>query len=224
LESTLADGKGGFLTTFFPGDGTTRFDMRTGEFQSVDMAPHQTFERGGKTQFRYFPWSSAITDGKTAYLTTRRWRSLYSATELFSFRPGDWPDIRVRRLGNIDPQGRVVFTRNLSLTPDGKHLVVVGKCMVGKFKTGRFDGVWVIDRATGESRLAADITEAVRKSFKDDTVALYGNQYSGDNVVGRDGWIYVGVRKMPECHYAHTPDVAADLRLMALRVAREPGA
>ena len=140
---------------------------------------------------------------------------------MYTFKPGDWPNIDVKPFAPIDPKGRIVYTRSLSLTPDGKWLIIAGKCMGERFKPGQFDGIWAIDTATRKSQLVADITGLLKKSFKDDDIGPYANHYSGTNAVSRDGWIYIGVRKMPETFYPHGPDVATDLRLMGIRVTKD---
>ena len=60
-----------------------------------------------------------------------------------------------------------------------------------------------------------------RKAFKDDRVQLHGNHHAGNNAVGPDGWVYVGVSKMPKCYIQYTRDHVTDLRLMTVRIAKE---
>jgi pectate lyase len=219
-NTSIADEHGGFFTSFLP-KGTTRFDLATGKLESVGAAPGRQSVKRGKKVWRRFPWQAVASDGKTAYVTTHQWGSLYSHVELWQFKPGDWPDIEFKPMKLIDPKDRLVYTRHLALTPDGKRLVIAGKCLVGKFKPGRFDGIWVIDLASGKRHLVANITGLLKKSFKDEQVELFANEYAGSNVVGKDGWIYLGVRKMPESFLRHGRDTMVDLRLMAVRVSAD---
>ena len=108
-----------------------------------------------------------------------------------------------------------------SITADGRYVVLVGKCLGSAKSPRRFDGVWVHDVAAGTSHLAADLTAVLAESFKDPRMGLYTNQYAGQNVVDADGWIYLGVRKMPAGYARHGPQIWTDTRLMAIRITRK---
>jgi len=81
-----------------------------------------------------------------------------------------------------------------------------------------FDGIWAYEIASGKSHLLGDITAALKKSFRDKSIAPAINHYTNANTVDADGWIYVGMKKGTDLY---GPQVSA-LRLMAMRTTKTP--
>jgi hypothetical protein len=183
------DGKGEFV----PGPATiTRFDPRSGTLETSKNAPPTL-------------WVGAATpDHVTAYTTG------YLTADLFSWRFDDWPNYRALRLGRIDPEGRAVYSNNLSVTPDKMRLVLAGTIeSKGDEDPGNVHGVWIYEIESGRRYLAADLGAAITESFgvsARDLRIYWTNADTRDD----DGWIYVGIHIVS--------DANSQARLLALRI------
>jgi hypothetical protein len=176
-----------------PGPPTiTRFDPGTDRLETSKNAPPTL-------------WVGASTpDHVTAYTTS------YLDAEVFSWRFADWPRFQAVDHGRIDPDGRPVYSNNLSVTPDKAHLVVAGTIdSKDNWYLGHVHGVWIYEIASGRRYLAARLDDAVTASFGANARRL---KLYWTNADTRDaaGWIYIGVQS--------DADQNSEARLLALRV------
>lgn len=183
------DGKGEFV----PGPSTiTRFDPRSGTLETSKNAPPTL-------------WVGAATpDHVTAYTTD------FLTADLFSWPFDDWPNFRAVRLGRIDPEGRAIYSNNLSVTPDEARLVLAGT--IESERNGdpeNIHGVWIYEIESGRRYFTANLSDALTDSFGVPAGALRIYWTNADTRDG-DGWIYVGIHIIS--------DENPQARLLALRV------
>lgn len=151
-------------------------------------------------------WVGAVTpDGEVAYT------SRYRTADLYRWRFDEWPDFRAEELGRIDPEDRKVFSNNLSLSGDGRFLVLAGSIAPGRWLPGRHEhGVWIFEPGTGRRRQVADLNELMSRSLGRDSgrTLIY---WTNSNTVDEAGWIWIGIHTMPA-------DENSVARLIGIRV------
>lgn len=137
-------------------------------------------------------WVGAVTpDGEVAY-TVR-----YRTGDLYRWRFDEWPDFTAEELGRIDPDGREVYSNNLSETPDGRYLVVAGSVAPGRWLPGRHEhGIWIFEPKTGARRQVAELNAVLSRSLglDSDRKLIY---WTNVNTVDNDGWIWIGIHTQP---------------------------
>ena len=183
------DGKGDFV----PGPSTiTRYDPRSDTLETSKNAPPTL-------------WVGAVTaDHVTA------WTTSYLDADLFSWRFAEWPNFHATNHGRIDPRGRSIDSNNLSVSPDGKRLVLAGTIeSKDNWHMGRIHGVWIYEMESGRRYFAAKLNDVLSDSFGTNAGKL-GIYWTNADTRDKDGWIYVGI---------HTfADKNPQARLLALRI------
>ena len=153
-------------------------------------------------------WVGAVTpDQRTAYTTS------YKRAEIFMWRFDEWPNFTAREIGRIDPQGRDVFSNNLSYLPAANSLLLAGTIDAGgSWFRGNIHALWLYEIATGRRCLVARLDETIAESFGTDPrhLLIYWNNA---NTVGDDGWVYIGIQPLEG-------DASSEARLVAVRVQR----
>jgi len=151
-------------------------------------------------------WVGAVTpDHEVAYTST------YRRADLYRWRFDEWPEFRAEHLGRLDPDGRAVDSNNLSLSQDGRLLVMAGTVEPGRWWFGKHEhGVWVYELATGRREQVARINDLLSRSLGVDSgrKLIY---WTNANTVDRAGWIWVGIHTMPS-------DEGSVARLVGIRV------
>jgi hypothetical protein len=188
------DGKGDWT----PGPATiSRYDPTSNTLSTSKNAPPTL-------------WVGAVNPGDDNVYTTN-----YLEARLFKWRLSDWPDYQYEELGRMDPQGRDVYSNDLSLTPDGKLLVLAGTIVGDEGFWGKTNlhGVWVYEIESGKKYLAADIGEVLSESFGRNMKSrkIY---WTNANTVDEKGWIYIGIHDS----YNLSSDQKPKARLLALRI------
>lgn len=221
-RSMIQDAKGNVYVLAESKDGkigTLRYDVAKDVVERIESAPTTTVyfssgpRKGEVKREVAVNWNQAATaDGDTAYFVSKvivkgRWDFV-----LFRAKLSDWPNFKYEDLGSFDPEGRLLASDNLSVTPDGKYVLMAGKCIENR--KSPFDGIWVYETAAGRKTLLADITDQVVESFDDPHARPLFNTYTGRNVVAKDGTIYAAVRKGKDSFWA----ARSDVRLMAIQI------
>jgi hypothetical protein len=165
------DGKGDFV----PGPSTiTRYDPRSNTLETSKSAPPTL-------------WVGAATpDHVTA------WTTSYLDADLFSWHFADWPNFHATNHGRIDPQGRAVYSNNLSVTPDNKRLVIAGTVETKDNLQGQVHGVWIYEIDSGQRYFAAKLNDVLTDSFGRNA-RKFKIYWTNADTRDKDGWIYIGI-------------------------------
>lgn len=150
-------------------------------------------------------WVGAVTpDREIAYTTT------YKRADIYRWRFDEWPDYHAEHLGRIDPDGRAIFSNNLSQSLGGELLVVAGTVQSPSWLPRDNDphaspswlprdhdhGVWVFELETGRRRQVARLNDPISRSLgiNSEKSLIY---WTNANTVDSDGWIWIGINTMP---------------------------
>jgi len=129
-------------------------------------------------------WVGIVMINDVAYVAA------YKTAALYSFSIEDWPTLKIKKLGNIDPQNRALYSANLSVTPDNKLLTVIGNW--GEKNGPKGQGVFVYEIETGKKILVAEITDYLTQAMGTDMTQQKA-YITNANTVDKDGWIYLGI-------------------------------